>query len=294
MRRRAFLLGLAGSFACTARPASASDAVDPAASPPAAPLGLDRRSGYRLIKDWDFRTSIRDLDRLRSEFHTRLIYANGTLDHLNDEWSRYRDNDNHVFTPEGLALRANLKGALQPGNIETGMLRSRWTGQYGVYEISMKVPRGRGLWPAFWLNPEDLTWPPEIDVVEIVTDGPLGTRRSYHYLHSKNVKELPCSVSKLGADKAYTPGFDYADGFHVFAVEWTPEIREAHGRRRSREGLRVSLDPQRRSRRGTGACPHVPGRGGPLARSAPGRQLSGEHGRRIHSRMAGVARPPSP
>lgn len=224
MRRRAFLLGLAGSFACTARPASASDAVDPAASPPAAPLGLDRRSGYRLIKDWDFRTSIRDLDRLRSEFHTRLIYANGTLDHLNDEWSRYRDNDNHVFTPEGLALRANLKGALQPGNIETGMLRSRWTGQYGVYEISMKVPRGRGLWPAFWLNPEDLTWPPEIDVVEIVTDGPLGTRRSYHYLHSKNVKELPCSVSKLGADKAYTPGFDYADGFHVFAVEWTPKF----------------------------------------------------------------------
>src|ERR1700710_435556 len=31
----------------------------------------------------------------RSVWATRLIYGNETLDHLNDEAQRYRDNDNH-------------------------------------------------------------------------------------------------------------------------------------------------------------------------------------------------------
>ena len=84
----------------------------------------------------------------------------------------------------GLSLVARApSGPLGPGAIESGMLRSRWSGGYGVFEIRMRVPAGRGLWPAFWLNPEDQRWPPEIDVVEIVNNGRDDTRQSFHFLH---------------------------------------------------------------------------------------------------------------
>jgi beta-glucanase (GH16 family) len=184
------------------------------------PVGFPPSSGYRLVKDWDFAAVIRDQETLRREFHTRYIYANGTLDHLNKEWSRYRDRDNHVFTENGLALVARVPtGSPAPGAVESGMLRSRWSGRYGVFEIRMKVPAGRGLWPAFWLNPQDQVWPPEIDVVEIVNNGRDTTRNSFHFLHP----DAGPGPTKLGANHAYTPGDDYAEDFHVFSVEWTSE-----------------------------------------------------------------------
>lgn len=38
--------------------------------------------------------------------------------------------------------------------------------RYGYIEIYAKYPSGNGVWPAFWLMPQDQTWPPEIDIAE--------------------------------------------------------------------------------------------------------------------------------
>ena len=187
------------------------------------PVGRFADDSYILVKDWDFTKGIRDFANLSKEFHTRYVYADGTLDHVNDEWQRYRENDNHVFTTEGLSLIARPVGPHRPGGIESGMLRSRWTGQCGIFEIRMKVPRGRGMWPAFWLNPQDGRWPPEIDVVEIVNNGNDTTRCSFHFLHGAGARATNRGDSKLNRHEAYEPGFDYADAFHVFSVEWTPD-----------------------------------------------------------------------
>jgi hypothetical protein len=197
-----------------------ADTCPPPAGPQApVPVGFAPNSGYRLVKDWNFTSAVRDQQALRREFHTRYIYADGSLDHLNDEWTRYRDRENHVFTPRGLGLVARVPaGAVAaPGAVESGMLRSRWSGQYGVFEIRMKVPAGRGLWPAFWLNPQDKVWPPEIDIVEIVNNGRDTTRHSFHFLHPDG----GAGPTKLGSNHAFAPGHDYANAFHVFAVEWT-------------------------------------------------------------------------
>jgi len=37
--------------------------------------------------------------------------------------------------------------------------------EYGEFEIMAKLPRGKGLWPAFWLYDHN-DWPPEIDIFE--------------------------------------------------------------------------------------------------------------------------------
>jgi len=199
-----------------------ASAVATGGSTAAAPVGFAPSAGYRLVKDWDFVRVVRDDGSLRHEFATRYVYANGSLDHLNDEWSRYRDRDNHVFTARGLSLVARVGDKLGPGAIESGMLRSRWSGEYGVFEIRMKIPPGRGMWPAFWLNPQDQTWPPEIDVVEIVNNGRDDTRRSFHFLHPDGTL-LPGTTTRLSHDQIFEPGVDYAQGFHVFSVEWTPD-----------------------------------------------------------------------
>jgi len=219
MKRRELIKGLAGAslLAFQSRAVAAQVKLVPPIVPDAAPA----ETGYRLVKNWDFTTTIRDIPTLSREFYTRYIFSNGTLDHLNDEWQRYRENDNHVFTPQGLALTARVVGGLRVSGIESGMLRSRWTGQYGVFQIRMKVPKGRGLWPAFWLGSEDQRWPPEIDVVEIINNGRETTRSSFHFLHGAGTKNETPRASRLTAQETYDPGFDYADGFHNFAIEWT-------------------------------------------------------------------------
>src|SRR5262245_4067022 len=183
--------------------------------------------GYRLVKDWDFETGIRSAESLRLEFYTRYIYGNGTLDHLNDEWQRYRDNNNHVFEAGGLALVARVPdgASLAAGSVESGMLRSKWSGQYGYFEARIMVPAGAGTWPAFWLNPQDATWPPEIDIMEIVNNagGNTTTKNSYHFVHGLGEYQPPTFTLIKDQWGRYWPGFDYAAGYHTFAVEWTPD-----------------------------------------------------------------------
>lgn len=88
-----------------------------------------------------------------------------------------------------------------------------FTQTYGVFEMRAKLPKGRGIWPAFWLLPADKSWPPEIDVMEF-----LGHEPTVYYttLHS--------SVGGVQT-KSDIPAISIPDasaGFHTYTVEWTP------------------------------------------------------------------------
>ena len=79
--------------------------------------------------------------------------------------------------------------------------------RYGYFEARVRLPRGKGLWPAFWMLPADLSWPPEIDVVESVGD----PGRAVATVHARDVAPEPVAYDVPSTDS-----------FHVFAVSWDP------------------------------------------------------------------------
>lgn len=91
---------------------------------------------------------------------------------------------------------------------------------YGRVEVRAELPRGRGLWPAIWMlgaNIGEVGWPRcgEIDIMENVGFEPdriHGTVHTEAYNHTKKTEK--------GAELA-VPGI--SEGFHVYAIEWTPE-----------------------------------------------------------------------
>jgi hypothetical protein len=86
--------------------------------------------------------------------------------------------------------------------------------KYGVFAISAKLPLGKGIWPAFWLLPADKSWPPEIDVMEVIGREPSTLYTSVH----TNIPSRETAVG-LGTNTR----LDLSAGFHEYAVDWGPE-----------------------------------------------------------------------
>lgn len=83
---------------------------------------------------------------------------------------------------------------------------------YGYFEMRARQPRGKGFWPAFWLLPKGLSWPPEIDVFEGSGARPCG-------IHHGAIEKPRSTTTAPGLwiDQLMAP----SDGFHVYAVAWT-------------------------------------------------------------------------
>ncbi|HVP53952.1 MAG TPA: glycoside hydrolase family 16 protein [Candidatus Eisenbacteria bacterium] len=91
--------------------------------------------------------------------------------------------------------------------------------QYGKFEARVKVPKGQGMWPAFWMlgnNIDTAGWPAcgEIDIMENIGKEPAMVHGTLH---------AP-GYPGAGYSAAYTlPSGAFSDDFHVFAVEWEPQ-----------------------------------------------------------------------
>jgi beta-glucanase (GH16 family) len=92
---------------------------------------------------------------------------------------------------------------------------------YGRIEARIQVPKGQGLWPAFWMMADEArygTWPRngEIDIMEIVNQAVA----SFHSLHGPTTAD-PSVAWHLS--RTWTSGVDLSAAFHVYAVEWEPD-----------------------------------------------------------------------
>ena len=93
------------------------------------------------------------------------------------------------------------------------------TVRYGLIQARMRLPAGRGMWPAFWMLGQDFDqvgWPQcgEIDVMENFGRDPALVHGAVHG---------PGYTGAAGISASHRAGPSLADGFHVYSVIWEPE-----------------------------------------------------------------------
>jgi len=89
---------------------------------------------------------------------------------------------------------------------------------YGRIEARMKLPRGQGVWPAFWMMGDDIGvkgWPTagEIDIMENIGKEP-GT--VHGTIHGPGYS----GPGGIGGPYTLSNGKVFAEDFHLFAIEW--------------------------------------------------------------------------
>ena len=157
-------------------------------------------------------------------------FSNPVLDptkwNRKDPWGMVRNQELQAYVPDAfeiadgvLKIRGDRRVAFYDGaerEFTSGMLTTyqKFSQRFGRFEIRCKVPAGRGLWPAFWLLPEPLGWPPEIDVLEVLGHEPDEVHMTHHWL--KSAEETDSHGKEWS-------GPDFSEDFHIFAVEWSPE-----------------------------------------------------------------------
>ncbi len=123
-------------------------------------------------------------------------------------------NGNLVITAKNQSMSGmNYTSA----RIKTQGLAS-WT--YGRIEARIKIPKGQGMWPAFWLlgtNINSSPWPScgEIDVMENVGKEPAIVHGSMHG---------PGYSGSAGPTAQVSLSAPVGDDYHVFAIEWEQNV----------------------------------------------------------------------
>jgi len=88
---------------------------------------------------------------------------------------------------------------------------------HGYVEARVKLPAGKGLWPAFWLlNTHYVEDAPEIDVMEFLGDGTDTIYHTYHYF------DITDGWQKISTPSFETLGPNWTNSFHTFGLAWSP------------------------------------------------------------------------
>lgn len=139
----------------------------------------------------------------------------------NNELQFYTDRPDNVKVENGVLLITAREEFYQGSNYTSARLTTQglFEQKYGRFEARIKVPYGKGYWPAFWLLGNDCgvnPWPAcgEIDIMENVGDEPTVVFGSMHgpgYNAGESIsKEYELENNRFDSE------------FHIFGIEWSP------------------------------------------------------------------------
>ncbi|WP_188454825.1 glycoside hydrolase family 16 protein [Virgibacillus oceani] len=140
-----------------------------------------------------------------------------------EDWAAEKNKELEYYTPKNVMLKdgklklVSLKEKHGDREYTSGAIHSKdkFSLLYGKVEMRAKLPRGQGIFPAFWmLTDKETTYLPEIDIMEMLGHRPEETWMVLHWLDENHQLN---SVSK-----SYI-GDDYSDDFHTFGIEWTED-----------------------------------------------------------------------
>lgn len=142
-----------------------------------------------------------------------------------DEAQRFTASDRNHFVKDGvLTIRAlrettEVEGKVKHFSSAQLMTNKLAAWQYARFEARIKVPKGAGYWPAFWMMPENDKyggWPMggEVDIMEMIGREPntnIAVAHYYDYRKKAHRVQHSSWVNPTPLDEA----------FHVYAIDWT-------------------------------------------------------------------------
>ncbi len=137
----------------------------------------------------------------------------------NNELQYYTDLPQNVKVEGGMLKITAIKESYL-GSAYTSariLTKGKFSQKYGRFEARIKMPWGKGLWPAFWMlgaNSDTVIWPQcgEIDIMEYLGSKPTSMFGTVHG---------PGYSGGNAISKNYTLINDRFDNdFHVFGIEW--------------------------------------------------------------------------
>jgi beta-glucanase (GH16 family) len=201
--------------------ASAGSAQTPTAQTPA--TSIPAPSPWRLVWSDEFNGG-----NGSAPDKSKWVVETGGNGWGNNELEYYTNRVDNVQTQDGkLVITAKSEGysdsqgvfrAYTSARIKT---QGKFSQRYGKIEARIQIPRGQGIWPAFWMLGDDIGtvgWPKcgEIDIMENIGKEPGTVHGTIHgpgYSGDKGI----------GSPYKLVDGEEFADHFHVFAVEWEPQ-----------------------------------------------------------------------
>lgn len=138
----------------------------------------------------------------------------------NNELQYYTDRADNVVVQNGYLIITAKQENYQEASYTSARLKTQnlFNKKYGRFEARIKLPQGKGLWPAFWMlgsNFEQDGWPQcgEIDIMEYLGNKPIEV---FGTLHG------PGFAGAESISKKYTlQNGRFDTDFHVFGIEWT-------------------------------------------------------------------------
>jgi beta-glucanase (GH16 family) len=147
----------------------------------------------------------------------------------NNELQTYTSRTNNARIESGqLVIEARAETYTGTDGIQRNYTSARlktqglWACLHGRIEARIRVPRGQGIWPAFWMlgtNIASVGWPGcgEIDIMENIGREPSTVHGTIHGPGYSGAGGIGAAFNLAG-------GAPFADDFHVFAVEWTTNL----------------------------------------------------------------------
>jgi beta-glucanase (GH16 family) len=139
----------------------------------------------------------------------------------NNELEYYTSRTNNARVVGGqLVIEARQESYAGSSYTSARLLtKDKWSWTYGRIEARIKIPRGQGIWPAFWMlgaNIASAGWPTcgEIDILENIGREPAIV---YGAVHGPGYS----GGSGIGGPYSLTNSAAFADDFHLYAVEWS-------------------------------------------------------------------------
>ncbi len=177
--------------------------------------------GYSLMWQDEF-NEIKTGGKNSTPNMNKWYYEKGAHGWGNNELQNYIEGVDGTDTC-ALVSKGTLKITAKKKNnqVISSRLNTSSSWKYGYFEARLKLPKGKGTWPAFWMLPKDFnSWPldGEIDIMEEVGYRPNWTSSAIHcqaYNHA-------IKTEKTGEQLIETAQTE----FHIYALKWTEDYIE--------------------------------------------------------------------